>query len=361
MALKNRTAPIFALKEIVNYYKSLSTPVFLCFLDIKSAFDKISYKKLFCVLAQRGAPKYLILLLLNWYLHQRLFVLWGGTVSESFGMQNGIRQGSCLSPYIFNVYVDDLNKQLNNSGVGCHIAGVSVNNLSYADDFLLLGPDAKSLNQLLDICYQFANENYITFSTSKTEAMVMLPAGMRIPNPPQLTLGGSVINYCDKFKYLGHIITKDGTDDEDIARETRNLYIRGNMIVRKFGFLSVDVKCSLFKSYCYPLYTCSLWSKYRQATINKLKVCYNNTMRKLLGVPPWHSARTMFVSHNVRSFPETVRCIAYSLMTRVVSSANYLIGSLIYSDCFTVSSQRIKWISLLYSNPDITRHFQAPA
>ena len=41
---------IFALKDTINYYRKLNTPVFLCFVDIKSAFDRVSYNKLFCLL-----------------------------------------------------------------------------------------------------------------------------------------------------------------------------------------------------------------------------------------------------------------------------------------------------------------------
>ena len=33
---------IFALKETVNYYHALNTPVFICFVDIKSAFDRVA-------------------------------------------------------------------------------------------------------------------------------------------------------------------------------------------------------------------------------------------------------------------------------------------------------------------------------
>ena len=55
-------------------------------------------------------------------------------------MKNGIRQGSILSPHLFNVYVDGLNHSLNGSRIGCHIANEAMNNFSYADDLVLLAP-----------------------------------------------------------------------------------------------------------------------------------------------------------------------------------------------------------------------------
>ena len=118
---------IYVLKDILNYYRQLQTPIFVCFIDIKSAFDKISYKKLFCTLCDRKVPKYLILLLNNWYVLQKLCVRWGGINSCGFGMKNGIRQRPCLSPHLFSVYVDSLSTKLNSSRVGCHVAGKGIN------------------------------------------------------------------------------------------------------------------------------------------------------------------------------------------------------------------------------------------
>ena len=108
--------------------------------------------------------------------------------------------------------------------------------------------------------------------------MVILPRGFKCEIPPNIYLSGAVIKYVDLFQYLGRVISKYFTDNDDIARETRNLYIRGNSIVLKFGFLDVDIECALFKSYCYNLYTCSLWSSFRQESINKIRVAYNNIM-----------------------------------------------------------------------------------
>ena len=176
---------------------------------------------------------------------------------------------------------------------------------------------------------------------------------MTVETPPKLYLSGINIEYCASFKYLGHIISNDLSDDLDIERETRNSCIRGNVIGPKFGFLNRDIKTSLFKSYCYPLYTSSLWSKYRQNSIERLKISYNNAMRRLMGVAPWHSARTSFVNFNIRSFFENLRSISYSMLSRVLSCNNKLIETIIFSDCFVVSSLRIKWYHSLFVHNNV--------
>ena len=82
---------IYSLKETINYYRDVNTPVFICFIDIKSAFDRVSYFKVFFKLLARGAPVYLVQLLQHCYTRQLLRVRWGGAVSAPFPMHNGIR------------------------------------------------------------------------------------------------------------------------------------------------------------------------------------------------------------------------------------------------------------------------------
>ena len=101
---------VHALKEVIDYYQQLNTPVSVCFLDLKCAFDRVSYNELFCKLLERNVPLYLVKLLQMWYTLQNLFVGWGKFSSKGFKMTNGMRQGYLISPYLFNVYMDELNR-----------------------------------------------------------------------------------------------------------------------------------------------------------------------------------------------------------------------------------------------------------
>ena len=42
-------------------------------------------------------------------------------VSTKFKVINGVRQGGILSPYLFNVYVDELSEQFKMCNVGCRM------------------------------------------------------------------------------------------------------------------------------------------------------------------------------------------------------------------------------------------------
>jgi len=79
-------------------------------------------------------------LLSFWYSNQSVSVHWQKTQSESFGIQNGTRQGSVLSPFLFTRYIREVLSAIVNSNIGCSIGGCMVNILAYADDLVLLAP-----------------------------------------------------------------------------------------------------------------------------------------------------------------------------------------------------------------------------
>ena len=55
--------------------KEAQHPIFICFLDLKSAFDWVRNNELFCKLAYRNVSLYIIRLLRNWHLAQHLYVM----------------------------------------------------------------------------------------------------------------------------------------------------------------------------------------------------------------------------------------------------------------------------------------------
>ena len=65
---------------------------------------------------------------------------------------------------------------------------------------------------------------------------------------PLLKFGSSFLQYVTQFKYLGHIITHSRSDDDDIQREIRSMFVHCNILIRKFRNCSKHVKVKLFKS-----------------------------------------------------------------------------------------------------------------
>ena len=110
-------------------------------LDASKAFDSVRYCKLFNELLERNISPVVLRILMN----QTLRVQWCHTLTSSFKVCNGVKQGGVLSPILFAVYVDSLLGRLEQSGVGCHIGGHFVVALAYADDVTLVAPSRSGI------------------------------------------------------------------------------------------------------------------------------------------------------------------------------------------------------------------------
>ena len=83
---------------------------------------------------------------------------------------------------------------------------------------------------------------------------------------------GDSVQFVEKYKYLGHNISADLTDNTDIQSQVRKLYARGNMLYRKFHFANDETRLLLFKSFCANIYCCSLGYAFNVTCRTKCKL-----------------------------------------------------------------------------------------
>ena len=158
------------MMEVASYYVRRGTPCLMTLLDCSKAFDMCKFSILFQKLHQKNLPAIVIRTLIFIYEEQTAWVSWGSARSAQFGIVNGTRQGSVLSPGFFSVYIDELLVKLRKSGVACHIGGRFFGAAGYADDIILLAPCRSAMVQMVNICEEFGLENNLKFSTDKDPA-----------------------------------------------------------------------------------------------------------------------------------------------------------------------------------------------
>ena len=248
----------FCIYTLVSQFKQRNSTIFMCFLDASRAFDLISHGKLFLKLLERGVPLYLIRILQFWYSHQTMQVRWGSSTSTPFLVSNGVRQGGILSPSLFNLYMDDLSKQLNECKTGCMVGNSLINHLIYADDLVLLTPYSAGLQELLGVCSKYGMSFDIKFNTKKTVVMISRTKDDQKLSFPSFYLAGDVLEVVKKFKYLGHIIRDDLCDDDDVQCQCCKLYGQANMLARKFHMCTDNAKIALFKTTLYSTIVVSI-------------------------------------------------------------------------------------------------------
>ncbi|XP_022818955.1 uncharacterized protein LOC111351303 [Spodoptera litura] len=280
-------------------------------------------------LRERKVPAELLRIFQYWYYNQINNVRWADKLSVPYGLECGVRQGGITSPKLFNLYINDLIVELSSKKIGCRIDDCSINNISYADDMVLLGPTVRSLRELLACCESYAQTHGLLYNVAKSEFMVFKASGGKCPDSvPAIRLNGNELNRVYQFKYLGHYVTDDLRDHVDIERERRALAVRCNMLARRFARCSKEVKVTLFKAYCQVFYTCSLWAGYTLRTISALRVQYNNGFRMLMGLPRFCSASGMFAQAHVDDFHAIIRQKSASLLCRVRAISNSILKTI---------------------------------
>ena len=205
------------VQEIAGHYLRRGTPLIATAIDCTKAFDKCRFDLLFTKLIRHKVPAIVIRILIFNYEKQSAWIKWGNTLSQQFGVSNGTKQGSVVSPIFWNIYLDDLLKKLRTLGVGCFVAGVFMGATAYADDLLLLSPTRSGMEAMLKVCEKFSDEHNISFSVnevpakSKTKVEYMCCSMDVRDYPALLKLNGRDLPYVTTCLHLGHILAQDGT------------------------------------------------------------------------------------------------------------------------------------------------------
>ena len=159
------------LKETIAYYNENNTDCYLLLLDASKAFDRVEYMKLFNTLRDRKMCPLVLRLLMNMYINQQIQVKWNSTMSMKSSISNGVKQGGCLSPNLFSVYLDKLIEILRKCNIGCRYGNHYMGVYCYADDLSLLSPTFTGLQEMLKIGELYANNYDIIFNGKKGQLL----------------------------------------------------------------------------------------------------------------------------------------------------------------------------------------------
>ena len=100
-------------------------------------------------------------------MNSNVYVRWGMSISYTFMLNAGVRQGGVLSPILFCIYVDCILKSLESSKLGCWIGDVYIGCIMYADDLVLISSSVCELQRMLDLCADILTEIGMQINSKK--------------------------------------------------------------------------------------------------------------------------------------------------------------------------------------------------
>ena len=186
------------LAEAIKSNARRGRQTFCAFMDVRKAFPSVFHKAMLQRLHQKiseapGGDSHKCSktwrVIEHMYSSCKSHVSIGGQKSDEYLVEQGIREGSVLSPVLFAIFIDDIVRRLNGCQ-GTTVGGVRVKVLLYADDIVLISENAQDLQCMIDICQKFADESSFQFSKEKSHVIVF---GDQIDHPYEWTLNGDIM------------------------------------------------------------------------------------------------------------------------------------------------------------------------
>ena len=161
----------FLIQETLHHYNKNGSPVYVCGLDAEKAFDSCNWDILFDKLYyKKHIPLSVVNIIKSLYAKSSSRVKYGSHLSYEFCLSQGVRQGSVLSPHLYNIYTEDLLKCIEDQAAdGTTLHGQYTGILMYADDIILMSSTLNGLRKLIETVTTISKENCINFNADKTE------------------------------------------------------------------------------------------------------------------------------------------------------------------------------------------------
>ena len=104
---------VFAERQVCEKCLANGKDVFCAHMDLEKAYDMIDRHGMWQMLRVYGVGRKLLKAVQSFYIDSRACVQMGNDVSEWFPVNVGLRQGCVMFPWLFNVYMDSVVREMN--------------------------------------------------------------------------------------------------------------------------------------------------------------------------------------------------------------------------------------------------------
>lgn len=343
------TDSIFVLHNLITWCLNNKKKLYSVFVDYQKAFDYVVRDNLWYKLLKVGVRGKMYNIIRSMYKSVSSTIK---GVTEPIQCVLGVRQGESLSPFLFAIYVNDLEDYMKEKGVrGLTIDTLKLFVLFYADDAVLFSDTRAGLQEGLDALTEYCQRWKLKLNTEKSK-VVVFRAGGQLSRLDRWSYNGVPLEIVNVFNYLGLNLSYTGSfakTQQLLAKQARKAVFSLKKTASNFVGLDHVMLCDLFDKLVLPIltYSCEVWGFHQSEAIERV---HREFMRSILKV----KATTMneFLYGELGRLP-----LCYIRYARIVkywfkiveSSENRLIKQvyLVQKRHFETNDRVINWVSLV--------------
>ena len=290
---KSTVDALFILQNIVDVFFEKNKCLYVSFIDLRKAFDSASHHAMWLKLFNNGVNSKIIKLLKDMYLKIKLCVksTFNRNMSTSicqcvepssnnsnfctlcnfdvnnacfFSPKAGVCQGESLSPFLFSLFINDINTfMMEDPNVGISFYQIYIILLLFADDMVLFSETRQGLQQGLNRLHDYCVDWGLSVNANKTKCLVFKKGG-KANARDKWFYNNEPLETVSSFKYLGFIFSSSGKFKVGLD----NVYYKGQGALFKmisnvvdFDSMYPNVQLSLFNSLVASVlsYGCEVW------------------------------------------------------------------------------------------------------
>ena len=227
---------IFVLRHIQEKCREQNIGLYGAFVDLTKAFDTVSRDKLWKILARLGCPPKFLTIFRQLHEGQQGQSKHNGSLSGSFPISNGVKQGCVLDPIMFSIFSSIMLREskedlpdgiyirfrtdgslFNLRRLLAHTKTIEelITELLFTYDYVLFAHTEESLQHNVNRFSDAAKNFGLIISLTKTEVLYQPP--IRVAYSPHISIDGTNLNAVEHFTYLGSIFSNDPTVSKDLG------------------------------------------------------------------------------------------------------------------------------------------------
>ena len=348
---------IFVLKTLCDLMRNRKRKLYCAFVDYEKAFDKVWHLGLWVKLLRMGIGGNFIQVLINMYKGISSCISSHNAISDSFNILQGVRQGENLSPFLFALYVNDLEDFLKSRDCRAVDIGLSFDDrisdylkfllILYADDTVIFGDSEVNLQKALDSLFDYCKMWKLSVNCDKTKILIF--GGRKLNNQYPFELNGQSLEHVSSYKYLGLVFNFNGKFNVGVKQlkdQGRRAMFALLQKCRQLQ-LPVSVQLELFNSLVRPIltYGSEVWG---YNCLNMIESLHLEFCKYILYMKK--STPSFFVYGELGCYPLHVHVYSrmISFWHRLTNDVEKKMSSSILktlSECFDLNIYKSEWLS----------------